>query len=169
MNSMTGINNNRADTEHALCIHYDGGDTDGLMPRIWGPPMWKALHAITFSYPSNPTKDQMFHYEVFFKTLAYVLPCKSCRKSYTDFIESGETKLTKDVFRNKDSLTLWLYKIHEAVNRKLGVTSNVTYEDLVETYESFRAKCDNKDKCLSPQLPLPSINEIRYKKYKFAM
>lgn len=120
-------------------------DSDnGLLPRIWGPPTWKALHCITFDYPINPTNDDKNHYNTFFKTIGYVLPCKTCRESYTQFIENGDTKLTDDVFKDRKSLTYWLYLIHESVNKKLDVSYGVTYEDVVDIYESYRAKCDKK-------------------------
>jgi len=68
--------------------------------------------------------------------------------SYSKFIKSGETKLTNDALQNRKSLTKWLYDVHEQVNKKIGVSYNITYDDLVETYESFRAKCSkNDDKC----------------------
>jgi hypothetical protein len=54
--------------------------------------------------------------------------------------------------KNRKSLTYWLYKIHERVNKKLETTYGVTYNDVVEKYESYRAKCSaKKDKgCIVP-------------------
>lgn len=118
---------------------------NGLLPQIWGPPTWKTLHFISFGYPMNPTKDDKIHYKMFFKMIGYVLPCKSCRSSYKKFIESGDTKMTDDVFKDRNSLTFWLYKIHEAVNKKIGISYGITYDDLVKTYGSYRAKCSNKN------------------------
>ena len=149
---------------------------DSLLPRLWGPSMWKSLHSISFGYPKNPTKDDMVHYKMFFEMISYILPCKDCRISYAQFIKTGETKMTDEVFESRKSLTFWLYKIHEAVNKKLGVSYNVTYEDIVSLYESHRAKCNHKDnKCLTPpHSPTTQRTETssmlssqKIKKYKF--
>lgn len=138
-------NNNKATYNE----NQDDDLDNGLLPPIWGPPAWRTLHCITFGYPIDPTKEDKVHFKMFFKILGYVLPCKSCRLSYINFIKTGDTKMTDDVFKNRKSLTYWLYKVHEAVNKKIGVTYEITYEDLVETYESFRAKCSTNNKCLA--------------------
>lgn len=124
---------------------------NGLVPRAWGPPTWKSLHYISFGYPNNPTKEDMIHYRTYFTVIGYVLPCKSCRSSYMNFIKTGSTKMTDDVFKDRKSLTYWLYTVHEAVNKKIGVSYGISYEDLVKIYEPFRAKCSKEegDKCIS--------------------
>lgn len=115
---------------------------NGLLPRIWGPHMWKSLHCISFAYPYNPTDDDKKKYKAFFESLSYVIPCSSCGKSYKSFIENGSTKLTDEVFISRNNLTKWVYDLHEAVNAKLCVNYGVTYDDIVTKYESFRVKCE---------------------------
>lgn len=141
-------------TEQIYNENQDDDLDNGLLPRIWGPPTWKALHCISFGYPVRPTLKDKVHYKMFFKMIGYVLPCKSCRISYIKFIETGDTKITDDVFKDRRSLTYWLYKIHDAVNKKVGISYNISYEDLVEIYESFRAKCSIQDnnKCIAPTI-----------------
>lgn len=114
---------------------------NGLITKIWGGPMWESLHSITFGYPIHPTTEQQHNYYTYFKYVGTVLPCKYCRESYIQFINNGCTKLTMDVLKNRDSLTKWFYYIHEAVNNKLDVNYAVTYNDVVNRYESYRAKC----------------------------
>jgi hypothetical protein len=146
--------------------HYNENQDDdldnGLLPQVWGPPTWKSLHYISFGYPLNPAEEDMIHYKMFFKMIGYVLPCKSCRDSYRDFIETGSTKMTDDVFRDRRSLTYWLYSIHEAVNKKIGVSYGTTYEDLVEICESFRAKCSKMDSKCTASLPPTRRDEVNY-------
>jgi hypothetical protein len=50
--------------------------------RYWGPSGWKLLHSISFSY-SEKLKNK---YKDFFNVVAFVLPCKHCRKSYSEYI-----------------------------------------------------------------------------------
>lgn len=124
---------------------------NGLITKIWGKHLWEALHAITFGYPINPTEEQKDNYYNYFKLTSEVLPCIYCRKSYKTFIEEGNTKLVRESFKNRQTLTKWLYDLHEEVNKKLGVTYGVTYDDVVNRYESFRAKCVHNEKgCIMP-------------------
>ena len=49
--------------------------------RFWGPSGWRLLHLITFA-TSDIDND---HLQLFFRNLPYVLPCKFCRASLTDY------------------------------------------------------------------------------------
>lgn len=126
---------------------------NGLITRVWGSSGWTFNHAITFGYPVNPTEEQKKDYKDYFFSLGKVLPCSFCRESYTNFITTGDSKLTDDDLKNRESLTKWFYRVHNTVNNKLGVDYCVTYDDVVKRYESFRAQC-NKDPhvkgCVSP-------------------
>lgn len=118
---------------------------NGLITKIWGPHMWITLHSITFGYPINPTEENKIKYKKFFRLVGDLLPCFHCRESYNNFIKCGITKLDDSVFENRESLTKWLYYVHEAVNKKLGVDYGVSYEDVVIRYESYRASCNQND------------------------
>lgn len=116
-------------------------DELGLVTKIWGPHLWKSLHCISFGFPSHPTLEQKNGYKLFFQSLAFVLPCQYCRESYSHFIKSEPTVLTDDVFDNRDSLTRWVYTLHQRVNKKLDVDYDISFEKIVNKYESFRIKC----------------------------
>lgn len=119
---------------------------NGMMTKVWGPPGWLFLHCLTFGYPYQI--DEMNHehfekknqYKQFFYYLGKVLPCKYCRESYDKYYK----ELPIDNFLNsRHDLTLWLYKIHNKVNDKLGVPNCdiPTFEEVQNIYESYRAKC----------------------------
>jgi hypothetical protein len=114
---------------------------NGLMTKIWGPHMWFAVHSIAYGYPINPTPDQKEQYKIFLQYLGFVLPCSYCRQSYLFFITDGDTKLTDEVFENRESLTKWTFRIHNRVNNKLSYDYGTTYEEVSNKFESFRAKC----------------------------
>lgn len=123
----------------------------GILTSVWGPHMWQALHAITFGYPVTPTNEQKENYKTFFKSVANVLPCKYCRDSYAKFIITEPTILDDKVLENRETITKWLYELHNRVNCKLGMSYEVKFEDIVERFESFRAKCiPNSDGCNMP-------------------
>ena len=78
--------------------------------RFWGPSGWRLLHLITFTYePSQAEKVGKF-----FETLPYVLPCKFCRCSLTEYMDEDPIQLT-----SRNTLTKWLWRIHNKVNDKL--------------------------------------------------
>jgi hypothetical protein len=126
---------------------------NGMITKIWGPSLWRSLEAICFGYPVEPSEENKKKFHDWLILLGDVLPCKYCRDSYKIFISSGVTKLNEDVFKNRDSLTEWLYLLHEEVNKKLGVTYGITYGIMVKRNESFRASCStntNEKGCIMP-------------------
>ena len=50
--------------------------------------------------------------------------------------------------QSRHTLSLWLYNLHEEINRMLGKKSNLSYEDIRIRYEMFRSRClfDKKSK-----------------------
>lgn len=127
-----------------------------MSTKIWGPPMWQSLHIITFSYPINPTKDDKRKYKQYFELVGDLLPCILCKKSYNEFIQSGETKLDDTVMTSKETLTKWLYHLHNKVNFKLGVNYGVSYDDICNKYNSYIVSCtplNGETKCEKTTIP----------------
>lgn len=99
--------------------------------RFWGPSGWRLLHLISFAY--NPQKDKpAFHR--FFEILPFVLPCKYCRSNLTEHYEDNPIDL-----RSQESLSRWLYKIHNLVNEKLRsqgqhIPPEPSYNEVKEIY-----------------------------------
>lgn len=77
--------------------------------RYWGPPGWKLLHLIAHSAKAA----QMPTVRRFFNTVAYILPCKYCRKSFSEYI------VCDPIPQNVSQLPRWLWRIHNKVNGKL--------------------------------------------------
>jgi hypothetical protein len=124
---------------------------NGLITSIWGPHEWEGFHAKTFGYPISPTEEQKKDYFDYFVLLGKVLPCVYCRGSYQKFIKEGDTILNMDVMQSRENLTRWGFRLHDAVNKKLGVDYGDTYEELCYKYESYRARCTKTEKgCLMP-------------------
>ena len=48
--------------------------------------------------------------------------------------------------KNRNSISKWLYELHEEINKMLGKKSNLTYEDVKLRYEMFRSRCLAKPK-----------------------
>lgn len=155
--------------------NQDSHKNNGLITKIWGGAGWIFGHSITFGYPLEPNPLQKQQYMDFFTLFGAVLPCKYCRESYVKFISEGDTRLDLSVMTNRESLTKWFYRVHEAVNQKLGIDYGVTYADVVARYESCRARCGSTDNkmqgCVAPldykAFSYKKINQIDCPIYSF--
>ena len=121
---------------------YNSGD--GMLTSVWGPSMWHTLHTISFNYPVNPTNKQKKYNYIFFNSLRNILPCKYCRDNLKKNLKCNP--LNMNTMKNRNSLSLWLYKLHELINKMLGKKSNLTYNDVRDRYENFRSRCLKKNK-----------------------
>ena len=110
--------------------------------RFWGPSGWKLLHLVTFEYTPKQAKPMAD----FLETLPFILPCKFCRASLTDYYRQhpfpkGELIVNFDVKK-------WMYKIHNCVNDKLrkqglNPSPDPTYQKVKQFYDKWRT-CDWK-------------------------
>jgi hypothetical protein len=116
---------------------YKSGD--GMLTSVWGPPLWHALHTISFNYPIKPTTEQKKYYFDFYNNLQNILPCRYCRENLTKNLK--ELPLTMEVFKNRESLSRYVYNLHELINKMLGKDSGLSYEDVRDRYEHFRSRC----------------------------
>jgi hypothetical protein len=133
------INTHNKTRKHRIFKKGDFISGDGMMVSLWGPPMWHFLHTMSFNYPVNPTKEDKIHYRDFVLSLQYVLPCKYCRQNLKTNFRS--LPLTMAQMKNRETFSRYMYELHELVNRMLKKKSNLTYCDVRERYEHFRARC----------------------------
>jgi hypothetical protein len=112
---------------------------DGFLTSVWGPSQWHMLHIISFNYPVNPTLEEKKQYMEYVLSLQNVLPCGACRKNLkTNF---KHLPLTMSIMKSRDTFSRYIYRLHELVNKMLKKVSNLTYCDVRERYEHFRARC----------------------------
>lgn len=112
---------------------------DGMLTTIWGPSMWHFLHTMSFNYPVCPTYKEKINYRNFVLQLKNVLPCGKCRKN----LEINMTKLPLKMnhMNSRHTFSLYIYKLHELINKMLHKNSGLSYEEVRERYEHFRARC----------------------------
>ena len=122
----------------------DFNSSDGMLTSVWGPSLWHSLHTISFNYPTNPTLKQKKEYLRFFQCLENILPCKYCRENLKKNLKC--VPLNMNTMKNRKTLSLWLYRLHETINKMLGKKSGLTYNDVKIRYENFRSRCLNKKK-----------------------
>jgi hypothetical protein len=117
----------------------DYNSSDGMLTYVWGPSMWHTLHTISFNYPVNPDKDTKLQYLEFFRGLKHILPCRYCRINLVNNLR--KVPLTMKTMKTRESVSRWVYNLHEEINKMLGKKSGLSYEDVRDRYEIFRARC----------------------------
>ena len=117
----------------------DFSSGDGMLTSVWGPSLWHYLHTMSFNYPNKPTSDDKKHYKKFILSMRHVLPCKYCRMNLKKNLK--ELPLTQKDLKNRANFSLWVYKLHEHINKMLGKKSGLSYSEVRERYEHFRARC----------------------------
>ena len=103
---------------------------------------------ISLNYPVKPSAADKNRYLEFFRSLQWVLPCRSCRESYGSIIERrGPTRLTLDTMRDRESVARWLYHVHAAVSKRIGKHTAISFEGMCKKYEQLRATDCSKHCC----------------------
>ncbi len=85
--------------------------------KLWGPSAWRLFHMIAETY--NPTNKKNVH--DFFMNLKSILPCIYCRESIGKFLK--KSPITPSL-ENAEKFQLWLYNLHNKVNKKLRDQGN---------------------------------------------
>ena len=117
----------------------DYESNDGMLTSVWGPSMWHYLHTMSFNYPTHPTAKEKHNYRNFVLQLSNVLPCGKCRKNLVKNFKKLPLRM-KDM-ENRETFSKYIYKLHELINTMLNKKSGLTYEEVRERYEHFRARC----------------------------
>ena len=107
--------------------------------RFWGPSGWALLHLIAADPTVNESTKRRNATIRFFELLPYVLPCKYCRASLSDYYKAQP--LHAATLKNADTFSRWLYDIHNRVNGKLrgqGLlnTENPTWTTVRNKYKA---------------------------------
>tara|TARA_X000000368_G_scaffold399059_1_gene369676 strand:- start:2405 stop:3013 length:609 start_codon:yes stop_codon:yes gene_type:complete len=134
---------NKKKTKKRVFKLKDYKSGDGMLTSVWGPSLWHYLHTMSFNYPVNPTAADKKNYKEFMLSLKYVLPCKYCRINFKSNLKA--IPLNNKALKNRNNFSRWMYCLHEHINKMLKKKSGLTYCDVRERYENFRARCSKKE------------------------
>jgi hypothetical protein len=116
--------------------------------RFWGPSGWRLLHLIAAEpFSSEQHKQDVFSW---FCLLPYVLPCKYCRASFSDYLKLQP--LTLEIMKTPSSFGKWLYEIHNRVNEKLRGQGLITEKN--PSWSEVHARYTKIHKDLCSETPL---------------
>jgi hypothetical protein len=142
----------------------DYESNDGMLTTVWGPGIWHYLHTMSFNYPVHPTSEDKNHYRDFVLKLQYVLPCGKCRKNLKKNFK--RLPLTMTHMESRELFSKYIYDLHEVVNKMLGKKSGLSFQDVKERYEHFRARCAKSYKTLNKTKKVKIPNKVKFIKEK---
>lgn len=97
--------------------------TVGMKTTFWGPHAWAFLFStIAGAFPITVVSGNADHKRIVgsfksqFKSLKDTLPCVYCRESFAIFMKELPID---DFVKSRKDMMLWLYLIHDRVNKKL--------------------------------------------------
>jgi hypothetical protein len=117
--------------------HYES--KDGMLTTVWGPSAWHFLHTVSFNYPVNPTCNDKRNYRDLILNMINVLPCGKCRTNLSSNLK--KCPLLWKHMKSRETFSKYVYRLHEVINKMLHKNSGLTYGDVRERYEHFRARC----------------------------
>ena len=99
----------------------------GMIPYLWGPIAWRQIHGMAHQFDTRPDIDYRVAdlFVLFLISLAWTLPCKMCRTSYSGYLNSymqpnGMNQRGIDTFIEARNLRRFAFDLHNTVNLKLG-------------------------------------------------
>lgn len=144
---MTKTVKNRTVRKNRTFKKRDFQSGDGMLTSVWGPSLWHYLHTLSFNYPWKPTSQQKKAYKEQIRILEKTLPCRYCRINLKNNFKMCPLKASD--MKDRETFSRYVYRLHETVNKMLGKKSNLTYCDVRERYEHFRARCLTDEKIRS--------------------
>ena len=110
-------------------------------PKIWGPGLWKYIHSAA---ATSSSQQKRLDFEVMIKALAKTLPCEKCK---AHFIKNLETFPIKNYMASNESLFMWSYLMHDAVNASQNKTGDQrpTFEMVYKNYFDVATDADAVD------------------------
>ena len=112
---------------------------NGMLTSVWGPSAWHLLHTMSFNYPTHPSARQKREYRAFVLNMQNVLPCGKCRENFAKNLVS--LPLHARHMKSRATFSRYIFRLHELVNAMLGKKSGLTYAQVRDRYEHFRARC----------------------------
>jgi hypothetical protein len=137
--------------------------------KRFGKCMWDTMFIIAMNYPLkiNNSKEHVIlkkHYYNYYTSYKYMLPCKYCRISYSQFIKSIPLKKH---LNSRKRLILWLYKIKDLVNKKLIKQEQQQIDEINNSNKTNEEKIKDIEK-IHITLPSPAFDKVYsyYEQYR---
>lgn len=111
------------------------------VPRneVWGPAAWTILHVAAERLGAQTipilAAQEAQEIDYFVHLLVRILPCPLCQEHMLEYVRAHPFNwigLRGSVLKN--TVRVWIWNFHEAVNARRGITSSITLEGLEGLY-----------------------------------
>ncbi len=142
---------------YKIKINKNKKKTKILGKNVWGPKAWHMMHSFAIHPESELSEDEIEEYYMFYKTVAYIIPCKICKAHYKDIFDIHNRFIKSGLTRQK--LQKWVWNTHNIVNRRLNkkivsfeegynLQKELKNEDIYFFINSVFMQFDDKECCL---------------------
>ncbi len=134
--------------------------TNNIKPYFWGPQLWYSIFSFVSVYPDNPSSDLINSTKLYFTSLKNLLPCKSCRTSYNQYINEDDTNINNDYnFISRNNLIEFVYNLRIKVNNKREIEYFITLKYLKKKLDLMICDDNNKlDSIINYLIEAPIIH-----------
>jgi len=140
---------------------------NNIKPNFWGPKLWYSIFSFVAIYPENPTSKIINSAKQYFLSLKNLLPCKSCRTSYNQYIKEDDTNINNDDnFISRNNLIEFVFKLRNKVNNKREIEYYITLKyfkkklDLMICDDNNRLDSIINNLVEAPIIPVSLENDI---------
>jgi hypothetical protein len=105
------------------------------MTAIWGPLGWMTLHSVATCYPESPTqseKELMYSWLDMFRD---TITCPHCREHFAGMLQTYRSSFPS-MLNSRQEFSLFTFRAHNAVNRRLRKPIQGTLEDCMATLQN---------------------------------
>jgi hypothetical protein len=131
-----------------------------IKPCWWGSHIWQTIFCIVAVYPDRPSSSEIEAIKNFLGSLKMLLPCQSCKKSYSEYILEPDTNIN-DIsnFSSRERLIKFIYNLRLKVNRKLEQDYGITFNYFKKKLDSMICKESNNniDSYIFNMIEIPCI------------
>lgn len=108
---------------------------NSVQNHLWGPSLWKLLHSSAERIHSKalqklPQEESRIWSQLLY-SLRFSLPCPQCKKHYQGFLNAYPLSSY-----SKEDVRLWLYRLHQDVNQRLGRSQSLSLTEVEEHYSA---------------------------------
>jgi hypothetical protein len=144
--------------------------TNNIKPYFWGPKLWYSMYSFISVYPENPTQEVINSAKLFFISIKELLPCKSCRNSYNQYIDEGNTNINNNNnFSSRNNIIEFVFNLRNKVNSKREIEYYITLNYFKKKLNLMICNDDNKlDSTINNLIEAPIIHSsIEDKVYNY--